>query len=98
MSLAIPSPSALHAADRPVAAACDATLLAGAAQALTALSGLTLPLPALQRIQADYLEEAAALWKRSLEPAAPDAVEPLADRRFGKAWSEHAHSAFLARL
>ena len=75
-----------------------AALIASVAQGAAAVAGLHLPLPVLAALQSDYLEQASALWNASLHPAAPGAPAPLPDRRFGPAWTEHPHSAFLARL
>ena len=86
------NPSAAAAAERAAA------LIASVAQGAAAVAGLHLPLPVLAALQSDYLEQASALWNASLHPAAPGAPAPLPDRRFGPAWTEHPHSAFLARL
>ena len=77
-----------------------AAWLASTAQGVAAMAGLHLPLPVLAKLQAEYLEQAGRLWNASLHPGAAGATDapPLDDKRFGPAWSEQPHSAFLARL
>jgi polyhydroxyalkanoate synthase len=65
-----------------------------------AMSGLSLPLPALTQLQADYLKQAAELWNRNLQQAQGEAAPPLpADRRFaGQDWMKNPASAYLAQM
>lgn len=69
------------------------------------MSGLSLPLPALSALQADYMAQASALWNQSIAgapsngAAARPAPEPLGDRRFsGPAWADNPMASFTARL
>jgi len=66
------------------------------------MSGLSLPLPQLSALQADYVQQATALWNESVGAAGKDkgATAPkLADRRFSAAaWSDNPASAFTAQL
>lgn len=69
------------------------------------MSGLSLPLPALSALQADYMAQASALWNQSIGAAAPSngvarpAPEPLGDRRFSAAaWADNPMASFTARL
>jgi polyhydroxyalkanoate synthase len=69
------------------------------------MSGLSLPLPALSALQADYMAQASALWNQSIAAApsngaaARPAPEPLGDRRFsGAAWADNPMASFTARL
>jgi len=75
-----------------------------------AMSGLTLPLPALTQVQADYVKQATDLWNQSLQrlhnpPAANDdkaqahARHRIGDRRFGhEAWAENPAAAYMAQM
>jgi polyhydroxyalkanoate synthase subunit PhaC len=63
---------------------------------LQALQSLHFDPAALGRLQAEYLQEAAALWNRSVEHSA--AAAPLADRRFANAaWAEHPMASLAAQ-
>lgn len=71
------------------------------------MSGLSLPLPALSALQADYMAQASALWNQSIGAAAPPngatqpatRPEPLGDRRFSAAaWADNPMASFTARL
>ena len=60
------------------------------------LAGLSVPADTMQRIQQDYVQEATALWNKSLERQ--DALKP-ADRRFAAPeWSSNPAAAFTASL
>lgn len=60
------------------------------------LAGLSVPADEMQRIQQDYVQEATALWNKSLE--GQDALKP-ADKRFAAPeWSAHPAAAFTASL
>ena len=66
------------------------------------LSSLSLPPEAMQALQADYLQQATALWNSSLqkppEGGAQTAAPPLADRRFAaKDWVSPA-AAYAAQM
>ena len=74
-----------------------AAWLQSTAQGVAAMAGLHLPLPVLAKLQSEYLEQAGRLWNASLHPGDAEAP-PLDDKRFGPAWGEQPHSAFLARL
>lgn len=66
---------------------------------LQRLAGLSLPPQTLQQIQADYLEQARALWNRCMDPAAADGRARLDDRRFAAPqWAAHPMAAFQAGL
>jgi polyhydroxyalkanoate synthase len=66
-------------------------------QTLQHLAGLSLPAQALSQVQADYLEQARALWNRCMEPAADR--PPLDDRRFAAPqWAANPAAAFQAGL
>ena len=78
---------------------------AGPGDVWRALGGMTLPLPALARIQAEYLQGAAALWNAALSTAARDASSEslppsaAADRRFAAPdWSASPTASLLAQL
>jgi polyhydroxyalkanoate synthase len=71
------------------------------------MSGLSLPLPALSALQADYMAQASALWNQSIAAVAPPngatqpgtKPEPLGDRRFSAAaWADNPMASFTARL
>jgi polyhydroxyalkanoate synthase len=62
-----------------------------------AMQGLSLPLPALSALQADYLQEATALWNSVVERAPADKA-PVADRRFAASdWASNPAAAFNAQ-
>jgi polyhydroxyalkanoate synthase len=68
-----------------------------------AMSGLSLPLPAVSQLQADYLKEAAELWNQtvsSLGAAGAAAAQPApADRRFaGADWTANPAAAHIAQM
>jgi polyhydroxyalkanoate synthase len=51
----------------------------------------------VSRLQAEYVEQAKALWDEALAP--PAAAAPLKDRRFAApVWQEQAHARFAASL
>ncbi|HEY0858125.1 MAG TPA: class I poly(R)-hydroxyalkanoic acid synthase [Albitalea sp.] len=70
------------------------------------MSGLSLPLPALTQVQAEYLQQATELWNQSLQrlQAPPQAHGQkrngaIADRRFaGEAWVENPGAAYMAQM
>ena len=78
-------------------------------EALKSVTGLSLPLPVLGQVQAEYLKQATELWNQSLlgfqqltqpgsPPAAP-AQAPIADRRFSAAaWAGNPQAAYLAQM
>jgi polyhydroxyalkanoate synthase len=85
------------------AAAIPAAELASHAAALSSsmtevwktMSGLSLPMPALTQLQADYLKTATELWNQTLHSA--DTAAP-SDRRFAaRDWSNPA-SAYVAQM
>jgi polyhydroxyalkanoate synthase len=81
----------------------NATALSAAiSDALRTLSGLNLPMQAMTKLQSEYLNEATALWNRTLGRLQPDsAAEPakLGDRRFSAAdWAKNPAAAYLAQV
>jgi polyhydroxyalkanoate synthase len=61
------------------------------------MQGLSLPLPALSALQADYLSEATTLWNSAVERAPADKA-PVADRRFAaNDWASNPAAAFTAQ-
>ena len=67
------------------------------AEAWKALSGVGTQVQALADVQKHYLEEAAAIWNRVLQPAGT--APPPADKRFSApAWSANPGTSFLAEM
>ena len=66
------------------------------------MRGLSLPLPALSALQADYLREATALWNGAVERApgeAAPAAAAIADRRFAaNDWAGNPAAAYTAQM
>ena len=67
------------------------------------MSGLSLPVPKLSALQADYMAQASALWNQSVGAAPAGAgaepPAPLNDRRFSNAaWADNPMASFTARL
>ena len=61
------------------------------------MQGLSLPLPALSALQADYLKEATTLWNSAVVRAPADKA-PVADRRFvANDWAHNPTAAFTAQ-
>jgi polyhydroxyalkanoate synthase len=73
-------------------------------EAMKAMSGLNLPLPALTQVQADYMKQATELWNQSLQrlqkpEAANEPKRRIGDRRFAHdAWAENPGAAYLAQM
>jgi polyhydroxyalkanoate synthase subunit PhaC len=70
---------------------------------LKSMSGLSLPMPQLAEVQADYLKKAAQVWNESLQrlqpAAAAPAPAPLPDRRFaGQEWLANPAAAYTAQM
>jgi polyhydroxyalkanoate synthase len=67
-----------------------------------AVTGLTLPLPALSNLQRDYVNEAASLWNQTVARSQVDGAEqdkPLPDRRFAAAdWLSNPAAAYTAQM
>jgi polyhydroxyalkanoate synthase len=73
-----------------------------------AMAGLSLPMPALSALQADYVQQATELWNKTLGAAqvapkgADIAASPkpaLGDRRFADpSWTADPNAAFIAQL
>jgi polyhydroxyalkanoate synthase len=62
------------------------------------LSGLQVPLPALARMQTEYLQQAQALWNQTLTPEDGEAPK-LADRRFAATdWLKNPAAAYTAQM
>jgi polyhydroxyalkanoate synthase len=68
---------------------------------LQSLSGLTLPAPALNELQAEYMKEASSLWNGAVERfSAPGGEHPpkIGDRRFAAGdWAANPAAAFTAQ-
>lgn len=66
---------------------------------MKSLAGLSVPLPALQALQSDYLAQATQLWNGVLQSKEPSAREPVKDKRFADpAWLSTPASAFTAEM
>jgi polyhydroxyalkanoate synthase subunit PhaC len=67
-----------------------------------AVTGLTLPLPALSNLQRDYIDQAATLWNQTVARSQPDGgrpEKPLPDRRFAAAdWLSNPAAAYTAQM
>ena len=65
-----------------------------------AMSGLSLPLPALTTLQGDYVKQATDLWNHNLQQAQGEAKVPAPnDRRFnGQDWMSNPASTYLAQM
>ena len=62
------------------------------------MSGLSLPLPAVSKLQADYLKQATELWNLNLREANADAPK-AADKRFAaQEWAKNPASAYIAQM
>ncbi len=74
------------------------SLAASVGETMQVLSGLSVPAPALLKLQGDYLAETTALWNRML--GAPVAEVPARpDRRFaGQDWMTNPATAYLAQM
>jgi len=73
-----------------------ADLGADLARGLQSLSSLSLPLPALAKLQADYLQQATALWNQAVLAPKPEAPP---DRRFaGPDWTANPSAAYMAQM
>jgi polyhydroxyalkanoate synthase len=93
------SPSA--ATSEPGAADSAAAFGSSVGEIWKAMSALSVPLPALTQLQADYLSQATALWNQSLQQAqaGDKAAKPSADRRFaGQDWADNPGAAHLAQM
>ena len=65
------------------------------------MSSLNLPLPAVSKLQADYLQQATELWNLNLREANPDgaAAAKAADKRFAaQEWAKNPASAYIAQM
>ncbi len=90
----------------PARAAADPATAFGAAfgDLVKSLSGLSVPLPQLAQIQADYIKNATDAWNRTLQQqlagaGAETAAEPLADKRFaGADWAANPMAAMTAQM
>ncbi len=81
----------------------NATALGAAiSDALRTMSGLNLPMQAMAKLQGEYLNEATALWNKTLGRLQADgSAEPakLPDRRFSAAeWAQNPAAAYLAQV
>jgi polyhydroxyalkanoate synthase len=64
------------------------------------MSGLSLPIDALAKLQGDYLQQATAMWNQSLTalPQQGTAPAPVADKRFAAdAWAKNPAAALAAQ-
>jgi polyhydroxyalkanoate synthase subunit PhaC len=95
-----PSPQNAAVSARDPADAFGATV----GQMVTAMSALSLPFKALADVQANYLEQATALWNQSLErlqqPSDANSAAPvLKDRRFAaQEWASNPAAAYTAQM
>ena len=91
-----PSPAAVApGAETPHA------LGSGLADSMKSLSGLSVPMEQLTRIQTDYLRSATEMWNQSFQRLQGDAAAsaPLADRRFAASeWLSNPAAAMTAQL
>lgn len=65
------------------------------------MSGLSLPLPAVSKLQSNYLQQATELWNLNLREANPDgaAAPKAADKRFAaQEWAKNPASAYIAQM
>ena len=69
------------------------------------MQGLSLPLPAVNQVQSDYLAQATELWNQSLQQlsgngeAAKAPAKPLGDRRFAaQDWATNPAAAYMAQM
>jgi polyhydroxyalkanoate synthase len=87
---------------RSPAAVGDSALAFGAAvgELVKSAADINLPLPALSRLQSEYLEQATRIWNEAVERARPDGEPaPLADRRFSASeWAGNPAAAFTAQV
>ena len=68
------------------------------AESMKALGGLQLPAEEFSRMQADYLQQAAALWNGALGQGGA-ALPALKDRRFSATeWASNPGTAFMAQM
>ena len=73
----------------------------GLADSMKSLSGLSVPMEQLTRIQTDYLRSATEMWNQSFQRLQGDAAAsaPLADRRFAASeWLSNPAAAMTAQL
>jgi len=93
--------------DKPIASLEDANASAQAFGAavggiLKSMSGLSLPVDAFSKLQADYLQQAATLWNDTVERLKSDGeagTKPLPDRRFASAeWASNPATAYMAQM
>jgi polyhydroxyalkanoate synthase len=94
-----PSPAAASGPDVTSPAngftAAAADMSAGLGDLWKSVAGLQIPVAALSSLQAEYLQQATALWNASLQGEAT----PPKDRRFAaEAWSASPASAFVSQL
>ena len=88
----------------PEAAASVEAFVHNAGEALTALSSLKLPMPALGQMQGEYLKQASDLWNQCLHgtsagTSASAAAPKPADRRFAaQDWLVNPASAYTAQM
>jgi polyhydroxyalkanoate synthase len=74
------------------------SLAASVGEAMQVVSGLSLPAPALLKLQGDYLAESTDLWNQMLGAALPEG-QTKTDRRFaGEDWMTNASTAYLAQM
>ena len=64
------------------------------------MSGLSLPMDAMSKLQSEYLAQATAMWNNALTtaPQAGKAAAPMADKRFSaQAWGQNPAAALAAQ-
>ena len=67
---------------------------------LKSMSGLSLPMDALAKLQGDYLQQATAMWNNSLTALQQEgtALAPVGDKRFAaEAWAKNPAAALTAQ-
>ncbi len=84
--------------DRPAESASNAPFGRPLEQIWKGFSGLSLPIEALTRLQADYMSDATRLWNDAVERVGHPDGAPLGDRRFAAAdWQRNPASAMAAQ-
>ena len=63
------------------------------------MSSLNVPLPVLNQLQSDYVQQAAELWNRLVQSPKDEALVPKGDKRFADAsWADNPMAAFTAQM
>ncbi len=90
-------PSAAETAPKTAGVMAGVTELgADLARNLQTLAGTSLPLPALTKLQSEYLQQATALWNQAVSQPQP---ELPSDRRFaGQDWTANPTATYMAQM